>query len=362
LPAVLFTPSHRRLLTLLVVGCLLIPGLIAGAYFTWRIQSAGNNPPAPVTNPPDFELVSPGSSWVSSLCFHPNCDVFVSSGVKRNEISLWKASTGQLLDKTTCQGYALAVVFHPRGDTLLAVDSSGMLLRLSTAGLTCQTAVQVPELSSGIVQRARLSISPDGRYLAINSSGGIILWDVEEARTVRRFPGHEILTLAAVLTDERLLTVGVDKVVRTWNYRRGFLLSEHEDLPVLPGCVTLVPGCRSVVFGDMRGGSIRVAPLDDLLAGRSVELKDTANAVVPVTHSSVVLVGCGDYYEYPGRVYSCDVLTGQCRLLLSSPTPVRHMAVSSTGKWLATVNADCSLRVWDCDRFGLAEFLAEAKR
>jgi WD40 repeat protein len=348
---------------LVVVGCVLIPGLFAGLYLTGRIHSPGHRPPAPATDTPDFELVPPGSNWVSLLCFHPDRDLFASTGVKRNEISLWKASSGELLHKTTCQGEPQAVLFHPRGDTLLAVDSRGMLLCLSTAGLACQTAVQVPELSSGKVQLATLSVSPNGRHLAINAEGRILLWDLETSRTVRRFPAHRILTIAALLTDDLLLTVGVDRVVRIWDFRTGDLLSEHEDYPALPYCATLVPGCKSAVIGHMAGGFIRVAPIDALLPGRSVAIPDAGiNDVVSIPGSSVVLVGCGPYYDYPGHVYCCDVRTGRSRLLLSSASPVRHLAVSSTGKWLATTNADGSLRLWDCDRFGLAEFLAEAKK
>lgn len=191
---------------------------------------------------------------VRGLAFHPNGKTFVSSG-SDGKLILWDAAsleqfknistpkvtyTGLVTDNETrlaSPAVPGALLFSPDGKSLyVALDAcprnpapkdgicpilDGVVI-LDADTLDLQTTLQTDGPVYG------LSVSPDGRTLAVTSQMDIRLWDTQTWKQSAKLSGHtdEVLTVAFNPNGKTLVSGSYDGTMRLWNLNTNTQIGE----------------------------------------------------------------------------------------------------------------------------------------
>ena len=103
----------------------------------------------------------------------------------------------------------------------------------------------------------RSAFTADGRMIAVNSEGGVVLWTIsanpEKVSTLRPYAGA-VSKLTFSEDSSLLLTVGLDKKIRVWNTDSGGMIQEFERLDETVSSIAFGVGNHTVIAGGQRGG------------------------------------------------------------------------------------------------------------
>jgi WD40 repeat protein len=182
--------------------------------------------------------LAPDASWLATV----NRDE-VPLGVQ-----LWDAKTGVQRATVPTDKIIISLAANPAGDLLAIGRNKVQLLEPLTGKL-------VADLPMHVFPVTALAFSPDGRYLAVGTSGAIHLWDVEKRSLLRTTRGFErMIQTLAFSPDGRLLAGGtVDGQVWVWDAQRG------DEVQVIQAgfsgvrLLTFAPDGRSLVTGGIKG-------------------------------------------------------------------------------------------------------------
>ena len=240
-------------------------------------------------------------------------------GFKEDLLGLWRARTGELIQRITVDVHTFQTAF---------VRSDGRLL----AQLTTQRTIHLVDVPTDRLLHTlvgdsspiwRVSFSPNGQYVASgHASGQVYLWEVASGRLCNHWQAHRAsVTALAFAPDSVRLAVGaVDGSLALWQAATVTLLHR------LPGHTDEV-----ATLGFSPDGTTLITGSHDL----TVRLWESASGV----------------------------LQG---LLQGHTCPVRHLAIASNGQWLATGGIDNFVYLWDLStkkvQYMLADHAAPVER
>ncbi len=289
-------------------------------------------------------------------------------GAMLRSLNRLATSTGQVLHSHGAAVRSLAV--SPRGHTLACGTDDGeiRLIDLSSSedGKPQTAGTLVGELGAGGARA--LAFGPEGRQLAAGGlDGAVRLWDVEDRTAKPRSPlvenGPAIHALAFAAGTSRLAAGDTDGAVRLWD-----LAAEPvEPVVLIPGDVTSSaesgeeveaggPHIRALAFAP-DGVSLAVAsPRRGLLLWENVQSPAGGPRVVGVRPVRSVAISRDGRYLAAGTAGGAIELWDLRRPdeppveLLGHTAWVEDLEFHPARNVLASASSDASLRLWDADR------------
>jgi len=164
---------------------------------------------------------------------------------ENSALSVWDAARGARIDDGSLPESRLVdLPVTPRGEVVGAQPAGVFLVDPASARIT-------REISVSMVSSA--SVSPDGRSLALGSSGGdVSLVDLASGAVTRSWHALDgvVVTLRFHPGGGLLATIGTDRIARVWECASGRLLAAAPPFPDVPTAMRWSPdGHRLAVSG-----------------------------------------------------------------------------------------------------------------
>ncbi|MBS4165089.1 MULTISPECIES: F-box-like domain-containing protein [unclassified Neochlamydia] len=180
-------------------------------------------------------------------------DLFLSSGshwliINRSKsTSLWDANTGECLKALEEDPLGTEVFFSPNKERLV---TRGSFIRLWDA----KTGECLQALERGETKNwgSRTPFSPDGKWLAIDSSKSVSLWDAKTGKCLHTLekPGKENLsTTISFSPDSESLVIDSNESISLWNANTGACLHIWDEIRRV-NSVTFSPDSQQIVIDD----------------------------------------------------------------------------------------------------------------
>ncbi|HQU43172.1 MAG TPA: WD40 repeat domain-containing protein, partial [Pirellulales bacterium] len=159
-------------------------------------------------------------------------------------LKVWDVATGRLIQRLAGhQGLVVSMDFSPDGSLLASGSQDGTAIVWSTATWEAVRSVTCPDHESAVGfpitnEISSLAFSPDGKTLAMASSGGtVVLCDVATGQPRATLKGHASKVGAAAFSpDGRTLATGSeDHTFRLWNVRTRRDLLALDSAGIEPG-------------------------------------------------------------------------------------------------------------------------------
>jgi WD40 repeat protein len=315
-----------------------------GATELWDVTTQAQTGPA---------LTVQGSAGVSALAFSPSADA-LATGNGNGSIQLWNPAGFHQPSAPLTVG-TVGVAAGAAGHTPATFSAAGGLLATSNGqgtvrvwDITAKRPVGLALSSYHVV--TGLALSPDGKTLAVASSG-VQLWQTATGQrigTALPAAGHGRYRAVAFSPDGTMLaTLGADGTARIWNVTTqqeiGAPMTVGGSGP-LTGAVAFSPDGRTLVTVGA-GGQTRLwkvathQPLGKPMAA------DPATTMMAFSPDGTKLATAGSN----GTVRLWDVATQQeiGAPMTADAQPVYAAAFSSDGRILAIAGGDGSVRLWD---------------
>jgi WD40 repeat protein len=297
----------------------------------------------------DWDSAAGHAATLSGGRYAMSADAVLVATVSDSTVRVQRRTTGELVSTLRGQrGGVRAVLFSPNGRRLAAMKAD--------------TVVQVWDVwsgrSVGVLNHSdsvyRMRFSPDGkrlatvvaatkmpRFLQVTLVDSVTVWDVETGRPVLRTRGFA----AAFSPDgQRLLTAGLDTVIRMWAMdgpRQLDTVREHNGLIV---DLAFSPNSELAV-AVTEGGTARVW---NVRSDRAVTLVGHTGMVLSAAFSADNQLVITGGLDNTARIW--DTATGEAVAELRGHTaPVFAVAFTPTGRHAVTAGADRTVRIWDVD-------------
>jgi WD40 repeat protein len=260
-------------------------------------------------------------------------------------VQLWDVTTGQPAGDPRRYGRPVhSLAYTPDGRHLLVGQATGILQTDSGTG-----RVQ-GRIEASLNYRARLVVSPDGRYLAYAASDGTVrAWDLRLWREVFPLRGHagDVVGLAFHPDGRRLASGGQDRAVKLWHLDRTPEVRALASSGTVTGRLAFHPGADRLALAPHRSHQPtkeeEVARVLDTTTGREVLQVRGCNDVVYDPEGRWLATGTPE-----GAVTIWDAETGRETRTLRGGAPTGHrLAVSLDGRRLATGGWDGAIEIWD---------------
>jgi WD40 repeat protein len=193
LTSVAFSPDGRRLLTATDHGTVTL----------WNVPNGRS-------------LLSVNGYTVRSAAFSPDGKRVLAGG---GWVTLWDATTGQLLRKLLPERGCNSVAFSPDGKRVLTGGYAGIVELRDTV-----TGELVRSFKGAAIRW--VAFSPDGARILAASGHSVLLWDAETGRLLRSFEGHaaNVTSVAFSPDGARILSGSDDRTIRLWDAATGVSL------------------------------------------------------------------------------------------------------------------------------------------
>ncbi|MGF1569556.1 MAG: GUN4 domain-containing protein [Nodosilinea sp.] len=242
---------------------------------------------------------------------------------------------------------ALALWNAQRGNRIITLHR-GPALAASIQGTPPQEPAGQDDRIVGDVANA-IAFTPDNQWVAAGlSSGAVRLWSATTGEPVRTFEGHRYAVRAIAMspTGQILASASADNTVKIWDLNTGWLL-QTIPLTAANGIVHTLRfspnGQRLATATDQNTLQLWEVPTGRLLR-TLVNRAGDGLAPLPLAFSpdgTTLATGDAD-----NSLKFWNAVTGARQLTLTVHEPLRHLAYSPSGEWLATSDGT-SARLWN---------------
>lgn len=253
-------------------------------------------------------------------------------------MKVWDLSPGREALTLLKTGYFAA--YSPDGTTLASGGDGQLKIWNATSG---EELFSLP-IKSIIM---RVAFSPDGKFLAVASQGGIAeVWDLVAKQKLFTItvadPEHWVTNIAYSPDGKRLATACTDGFAKVWDAATG------QELRTLPAHTEEVWGIAFNPNGTRlaAGGRNGIVKVWDLATGQELLNLPGDSDVFPVAFSpdgKTLAIGNAE-----GLIKLWEAETGKGLPSLSGHTGIAYdLAFSSDGKQLASASWDGTVKVWE---------------
>lgn len=287
---------------------------------------------------------------VQSVAISPD-GTLIASGGGDGILIIWERVTGKVKHKTdtkSAKNGIRSVAFSSDGST---VASDGVMLWNVDTG----EQRKVIKVETGFVEFLD-TFAFDGKTLAVGSySGKVHVWDLAEAKEIfpKELPSH--IRSIAISLDGKMIASGDQKgYVKVWNAKTGEQTFGHEGSGNGVKSVAFSPDSTLLLVSNY--DYERNLAMFDLKTREKVPLKGqmaTNRFSRPVFLLDGKHIACEHSRDDSVRIVNLE--SGEEKLALKGHTgPIKSIAISSDGKWLATASKDNSVKIWDISSVSLA--------
>jgi WD40 repeat protein len=286
-----------------------------------------------------IHLSSEHRGWVTSVDFHPQLPLLVSSSID-GTFKLWNYQTGKCLKTATAHtNIVWEVKFRPQGNGIASVSNDG-LAKLWNLDLECLHTFEV-----GIVLGHPIAFSPDGQLFACCCTDSKIrLWDVESGRLLRVLPsGRNLWNIIFSPNGRTLVSSSGAAQVKFWDVRLGQCTKTLQGECINFWSIGFNPQGTLLASG---GDDLRVR-LWDVTGGKCVQTLTghTSRISTVLFHPhQPLLASCG----YDGIIKLWD-LQGRClrTLVESAGARIQKIVFHPTKPLLLSGGYEAPTRLWD---------------
>jgi len=260
--------------------------------------------------------------------------------------------------------------FSPDGK-YLAVGTDQKTAELwQVAGMKQAQIINVP-----IEYVRSLDVSPDGKLLAMGGPGKILLWSVEDRKTIEVLehspdPRDIIYSLAFNPSGQLLASTGGHDL-KLWDVTRTNVVATHSDSSGVFFAGSFSPDGKRIAACTFkedefrsRGSSLEIIPhhdhkvdVWDVATGKEIRTLTGHNKTDVIT--DVAFSPDGKWLASSSgdeTIKIWDIGSGECKFTLQGHTEIiEDICFSPTGKTLASVSRDLSIKTWDTDSFELID-------
>ncbi|HIK44860.1 MAG TPA: GUN4 domain-containing protein, partial [Leptolyngbyaceae cyanobacterium M65_K2018_010] len=252
---------------------------------------------------------------------------------------------------------ALALWNAQRGTRIITLHR-GPALAASAQGHPAQEPAGQGARIVGDVANA-VAFTPDSQVVAAGMSYGVVrLWSATTGEPVRTLEGHRYAVRAIAIspTGQTLASASADHTVKLWDWQTGRLL-QTISIPAANGFVHTLRfspnGQRLATATDQNTLQLWEVPTGRLLR-TLVDRAGNGPAPLPLAFSpdgTTLATGDAD-----NSLKFWNSATGARQLTLGVHEPLRHLAYSPNGEWLATSDGTTA-RLWNLARRETVHFI-----
>jgi WD40 repeat protein len=195
----------------------------------------------------------------------------------------------------------------------------------------------------------RVVLTPDGKRMVSLSGTGLILWDIDTGKIVRRFgDGFAGWALALSRDGKRVVAGGTDRTARVWDLETG------AEIQKLAGHTDAVWGAALTADGKtaITGGRDRAIIVWDVAKGKEVRsfkgVRDRVRALALSPDEKIIAAGHFEQDNRAGILRLWDLAGGT--LLHSCEghgQPITSLSFSRDGKTVMTASLNGTVRLWE---------------
>ncbi len=289
--------------------------------------------------------------------------VLMASGDMAGNVRIWDFATQKLLPKQIAQqSKAIVNLTFDRLGEKLAVAADEKAVRVWHIDTARQLAIL--ELSLGAANVVRYT--QDGKLLAATTAaGGLFLWDSESyrPRAILRGEGNPagqqghggVITCAAPLLTDKLLTGSTDKTVKIWDLKTRKVVATAFSFNQAVSCMATSPDGKTLAVGTgkyrskFETGELVLCDLTGTKQPKSVSQGITVSSVAFAPGGNALAVcSLSPAVGQPSRAVSViDLTSGRA-------TPINSqmgqcVAFSPDGRWLAVGCTSGQIDLWPLD-------------
>lgn len=240
----------------------------------------------------------------------------------------------------------------PDGKFLYVLYSNHLIEKHDIHSKKTVDAVQIPNIQNSIPE---LSISPDGKYLAVLGKD-IWLWNLNNNRNTHKISAHSNLVNSVVFNSSgnKVLSSSYDRTLKVWDTKTLDLIDSlfTNDIKI-PEDAVFCDSDRQVLFN-----SFDHVYLGNFTTGKITELYTKRKGRTIYSYDSVknIIILCDSHrtrYPYPYNDSSylviIDASTKNIIKSIKSNDPISHISIIPNGHTIITTS-DTIINIWDYEK------------
>jgi RNA polymerase sigma factor (sigma-70 family) len=292
------------------------------------------------------------AAW--DIAFSPDSKTIAHNDLSSDTVYLHDVATGKLIREMKRPGdTTLHLVFSPDGRFLASMPQSRVEDKGEVSIWNVHEGKEVQRFTHPFPKAMSGAFSPDGKLVAIGGArAGLVLWDVETGKEIRRLNPHGgVMAIAFSLDGKTLATASPRGAIRLWDTATGKTLPVSAD----PDMQT-ADDLRFSADGKRLLGDASACLIWDAATGRELRRISDPKPLdfqhpndmrfLRLSHDESMLA----FANSDGTIILWDVATGkEKRVLKGHDRVVWNLMFAPDSRKLISNGSDGWVRVWDVD-------------